>query len=586
MTAAIAPLIPRAARILVVEDSETQALQIRSQLEAQGFNVTTVPSAEGALARLNDRLPDLLIVDLHLPGMNGDEFVRQLRLNGGTRALPVLMLTGANEREQERLGLESGADAYVAKSADWDLIVLRMRALLRRRPDDDPDAHLLREPSPSLATFRRARVMIQHHSATFRLYLEGLAAQEGYEIQVATDERALLDIASSSATAPDAILLDTSTGNPGGVELCRRLNVLRNITGAPGLEPPSFHIICIGSDGEAAKQVLEDAFAAGADDFIPSSIDAESLRVRVRTLVRRKLLQDEDRRIESELRARELAIARAQTAAAAAAARASMADELAQANAELAAANQTLKDTQAKLVQAAKMASLGELVAGIAHEINNPLAFIVAHQGTVERLLRDVASKVPTDGPVASVEKARTRLDSMRLGLKRIQDLVLNLRKFSRLDEAGAQTIDVREAIDIVLALLAHKLSSRIIVTRDHEGAANLYCSPAIFNQVMMNIVGNAADAIEGDGSIAIRTHSDGQNYIIEISDSGPGIPEEMRERIFEPFFTTKPVGTGTGLGLAIAYSVVQAHDGTISVGTGPKGGACFTISIPLKGTN
>lgn len=579
-------LVPRAARILVIEDSETQALQIRGQLETRGFNVTVVASAEAALTRLNERLPDLVIVDFHLPGMNGDEFSRQLRLNARTRAIPVLMLTGASERDLERQGLESGADAYVAKSADWDLIILRMKALLRRRQaGTDEGVSDFPGQEPSFVAFRRARVLIRHHSATVRLYLENLASQEGYETQIADDDQQALNIASSSQTAPDAVLLDLSAGNPGGIELCRRLGLLRNVTGAPGLEPPSFQIVCIGSDGDSARQTLEDAFSAGADDFIPSNIDPESLRVRLRTLVRRKLLQDEDRRIEGELRSRELAIARARSAAAAAAERASMADALSQANAELAAANQTLKDTQAKLVQAAKMASLGELVAGIAHEINNPLAFIIAHQGTVDRLLGDVEGKLPADGPVGVVAKARSRLDSMRMGLKRIQDLVLNLRKFSRLDEAGAQTINVREAIDIVLALLAHKLSDRITVTSDHRGAADLYCSPAVFNQVLMNVIGNAADAIEGTGSILIRTYTDAANYILEISDSGPGIPEEMRERIFEPFFTTKPVGTGTGLGLAIAYSVVQAHNGNISVGATPEGGACFTISIPLKGT-
>lgn len=581
------PLVPRAARILVVEDSETQALQIRGQLETRGFNVTVVPSAEAALTRLNERLPDLVIVDFHLPGMNGDEFSRQLRLNARTRATPVLMLTGANERDLERQGLESGADAYVAKSADWDLIVLRMKALLRRRQTgadvESGDAPGL---EPSFLAFRRARVLIRHRSATVRLYLENLASQEGYETLIAEEDQQALNIASSSQTAPDAVLLDLSAGNPGGIELCRRLALLRNVTGAPGLEPPTFQIICMGSDGESAKQTLEAAYSAGADDFIPSNIDPESLRVRLRTLVRRKLLQDEDRRIEGELRSRELAIARARAAAAAAAERASMADALSQANAELASANQTLKDTQAKLVQAAKMASLGELVAGIAHEINNPLAFIIAHQGTVDRLLSDVEGKLPPDGPISAVAKARSRLDSMRMGLKRIQDLVLNLRKFSRLDEAGSQTINVREAIDIVLALLAHKLSDRIIVTCEHQGAADLYCSPAVFNQVLMNIIGNAADAIEGTGTILIRTYTDTAHYILEISDSGPGIPEEMRERIFEPFFTTKPVGTGTGLGLAIAYSVVQAHNGNISVGTTPEGGACFTISIPLKGVS
>jgi two-component system NtrC family sensor kinase len=173
----------------------------------------------------------------------------------------------------------------------------------------------------------------------------------------------------------------------------------------------------------------------------------------------------------------------------------------------------------------------------------------------------------------------------MKLGLSRIQELVLNLRRFSRLDEGDFQTVNVQESIETVLSLLGHKLGPRIDVRRRYEAVPDLYCSPALLNQVVMNIVGNAADAIGEAGVIDIETHSTDETYTIRISDTGPGIPPELRERIFEPFFTTKPVGAGTGLGLAIAYSVVQAHKGTITVDAGPAGGTCFTITIPRQNT-
>jgi two-component system NtrC family sensor kinase len=310
---------------------------------------------------------------------------------------------------------------------------------------------------------------------------------------------------------------------------------------------------------------------------VPTTADADVIRIRVRALVRRKLLQDENWRIETELRERELAFARARAEAASA-------DALAKANRELEEANHRLKDTQSKLVQAAKMASLGELVAGIAHEINNPLAFILAHQGTVERLLADVAGKLPPDaGLERPIGKCIERVGAMKLGLGRIQELVLNLRRFSRLDEGDFQTVNVRDSIETVVALLGHKLGTRIDVRRRYEAVPDLYCSPALLNQVVMNIIGNAADAIAGTGAIDIETFSDETTYTIRIGDTGPGIPPELRERIFEPFFTTKPVGAGTGLGLAIAYSVVQAHKGTIAVDASPSGGTSFTITIPRQ---
>jgi len=293
--------------------------------------------------------------------------------------------------------------------------------------------------------------------------------------------------------------------------------------------------------------------------------------------VRRKLMQDENWRIEAELREREIALARARAEAASA-------EALAKANRELEEANDLLKGTQAQLVQAAKMASLGELVAGIAHEINNPLAFIQAHQGTVERLLTEIEGKLPPEaGLERQVRKSLDRIGAMKLGLGRIQELVLNLRRFSRLDEGDFQTVNVPESIETVLALLGHKLGTRIDVRRHYNAVPDLYCSPALLNQVVMNIVGNAADAIKGSGGIDIETESNETTYTIKITDTGPGIPPELQERIFEPFFTTKPVGSGTGLGLAIAYSVVQAHKGSITVTAGPASGASFIITIPRQ---
>jgi two-component system, NtrC family, sensor kinase len=288
------------------------------------------------------------------------------------------------------------------------------------------------------------------------------------------------------------------------------------------------------------------------------------LRVRIRALMRRKLTVDESRRSRE------------------AEARAAAADELGRANAELQAANRQLKEAQGQLIQSAKMASLGELVAGIAHEINNPLAFILGHHDTVERLAGELEGVADDADSAATLTKARDRLASMRMGLQRIQSLVLNLRKFSRLDEAEKQQLDVPDAIETVLALLKPKLGL-IEVRRRLEADARLDASPALLNQVVMNIVANAADALGGEGVIEIATTQAAGWYEIAISDSGPGVPDEVRDRIFEPFFTTKPVGAGTGLGLAIAYGVVRAHDGTIVVDRGPLGGARFTLRLPME---
>ena len=538
------------ASVLVVEDSETQALRLRGLLEAEGFSVACATSGEAALEHLNAHLPDLIVADFHLPGMDGRELSRQIRLNGRTRALPVLMLTGARESDLERQGLESGADAYVAKSADPKVVIVRLKALLRRAKAETA-APKASEP------FRRARVLVAHPSATLRLRLRHLLEHDGYE--VAALERLDPDCAALDGEL-DGVVVGVRGGDRDDLALLAALDARRARLGAP------FQLLAFGGE-EADRDLLTDALEAGADDVVPASANDEVVRARVRAQLRRKLMADEARRSAGEARAQELALARAE-------ARAAVADDLA-------SANRQLKDAQGQLVQAAKMASLGELVAGIAHEINNPLAFLLGHQDTVERLIATAADETPSPG----LDKAKARLASMRVGMKRIQDLVLNLRKFSRLDEGDRHVLDAADSIETVLALLAHKLGDGIEVRRAYAARNTLEGSPALLNQVVMNIVGNAADALGGAnggrGVIGISTRDDGGDFVIAVEDSGPGVPADLRDRIFEPFFTTKPVGAGTGLGLAIAYNVVRAHGGAIAVDQGELGGARFTITIP-----
>lgn len=569
-------------RILLVEDSRTQALQFTHALQAQGYGVDWVASAEDALERLNGPLPDLVIADYHLPGMNGDGLARQIRLNVRTRTVPVLMLTEASEHGIERKGLESGADAYVPKSTPGDIMGLRIKALLRR--SDGSQAPQAADRSGGVGeagAYRQPRLLVVDPTGGQLRFLQELLTQEGYAVQTpAADE---CPAAAFRRVEFDGVILGLLDGTDGDLALCRSFDVLRT-DDAGAAEGPSFPIVAIERAPNAERDRLAEVFAAGADEVVPLDAEPDVLIVRIRALVRRKLVRDENRRIEREWREQQTDLQRARAEAMAAEARASLAEALARANAELEAANVQLRDAQAKLVQSAKMASLGELVAGIAHEINNPLAFILAHQSTVERLLGKVIDETGADSPGSqALGKAMQRVGSMRVGLKRIEEIVLNLRKFSRLDEGEFQTVDVPASIETVLALLSHKLSTGIEVVRQYEGERELFCSSALLNQVVMNIVGNAADAMEGEGRILVRTASDPDAYTIEITDSGPGVPDALRERIFEPFFTTKPVGAGTGLGLAIAFSVVQAHQGVLAVGSGPDGGARFTITIPRR---
>jgi two-component system, NtrC family, sensor kinase len=243
-----------------------------------------------------------------------------------------------------------------------------------------------------------------------------------------------------------------------------------------------------------------------------------------------------------------------------------------------------LKRTQSQLVQSAKMASLGELVAGVAHEINNPLAFVVSHLRTAmqgfDSLSEGVSSLLGTEADKATWTKSLLRLKQSEVGLGRISELVGQLRTFSRLDEGELKTIDIQESIDSVLMILGHRLGEQIQVQVEVAEPRRVECYPGPLNVAIMNLVANAIDAITGRGNIVLTTRYTEAGFELEVIDDGQGIPDAIQDRIFEPFFTTKPVGQGTGLGLSITYSIAKKHGGSLLVASRP-GKTSFRLSFP-----
>ncbi|MBK9293857.1 MAG: HAMP domain-containing histidine kinase [Oligoflexia bacterium] len=254
---------------------------------------------------------------------------------------------------------------------------------------------------------------------------------------------------------------------------------------------------------------------------------------------------------------------------------------------------------QATLIHSAKMASLGQLVAGVAHELNNPIGFIysnIAHlKEYVEKLQRvwEAAQKDPS-----KIEQVKKEIDydyiiedlpklisSCEDGARRTRDIVLGLRNFSRLDEAQLKLVDIKEGLKNTLNLLASELKNRIVIHEDYRHIKEVKCYASQLNQVFMNIISNAAQAIKKEGEIWIKTWEEHGFTHVSIRDNGPGISQEYIDKIFDPFFTTKPVGRGTGLGLSISYGIIQKHGGSISVTSNAGGeGTEFIIRVPTAG--
>jgi len=266
---------------------------------------------------------------------------------------------------------------------------------------------------------------------------------------------------------------------------------------------------------------------------------------------------------------------------------------------ELENANQEIRETQARLVHAAKMAGLGQLVAGVAHELNNPIGFIYSNMSSLrdysKKLLHlvHVAEEEPEKlekevkkADLAYIEKDLPKLiASCEDGARRTRDIVVGLRNFSRLEESQLKDVDLHEGLDSTLKLLTGELKNRIKVHKDYGKLPKVTCYPGELNQVFMNILSNASQAIDGEGEIFISTKTRTKGKVeIVIRDTGKGMTKAVVEKIFDPFFTTKSQGQGTGLGMSISYSVIQKHGGEILVNSSPKKGSEFTIILPIDG--
>ncbi len=276
-----------------------------------------------------------------------------------------------------------------------------------------------------------------------------------------------------------------------------------------------------------------------------------------------------------------------------------VARKLEQAHAELQRVHEALKEAQGQLIQAEKMAALGELVAGVAHELNNPVNYLVQSVSLVREFLEQLAqgqqrAPEPDSGPSATdpggsrpdprttLEELDTILRIMADGAERTAAIVRKLRDFSRMDgPSTVAPVSLPPIIDACLELLHFELKGRIQVHRHYENVDDVVGDPSQFDQLFLNLLSNAVQAIDGEGHIWIDIRQDDTSVEVSIRDSGCGIPPENINRLFDPFFTTKEVGKGTGLGLSLCYRVVQRHNGDILVVSTPGKETTFTVRLP-----
>jgi len=254
---------------------------------------------------------------------------------------------------------------------------------------------------------------------------------------------------------------------------------------------------------------------------------------------------------------------------------------------------QELQDTQQQLILKEKMASLGHLVAGVAHELNNPISAMNSASNIQERCLKIITEILAGATSIAELRDNKQFNKTVAVleqnssiisnGSQRVSFIVKSLKNFARLDEAEFQKADIHEGLDSTIELLHHELKNRITVVKEYGNIPQINCYPNELNQVFVNLVSNAAQAINGQGEIKIVTSADEKNVYVKVTDNGSGIKSEHINRVFDPGFTTKGVGVGTGLGLSISYKIIKKHHGDVTVQSEIGKGTTFEVKLPIN---
>jgi len=406
-------------------------------------------------------------------------------------------------------------------------------------------------------------ILIVDDDAGIRLLFTELLGQEGFTTECAVEGAAALDILRRQKVG--IVLLDVCLPDINGLDLLQRIKS----------DYPELVVICV--TGEGGLDTAVSAFDYGAAGYFIKPVNAKEFVFRINEIWKKKQLELSLKGERKKLR---------------------------EANEELSAAYDQLKKTQSQIVQQEKMASIGQLAAGVAHEINNPVGFITSNLSTLGKYfqklgdyLKFLEDKVAAQGEEAAEQMAAEKkslkvryvledipdlLEESLEGTERVKKIVQNLKCFSRVDDDSQKEADINECLESTLNIVWNELKYTCEVHKEYGELPRTKCYANQLNQVFMNLLVNAGHAIEEKGDIHIKSWADDSYIYVSVTDNGCGIPPDIADRIFEPFFTTKEAGKGTGLGMSISHDIIQKHNGEISFTSEVGKGSCFTVKLPI----
>jgi len=569
------------AKILCIDDEEGMREMLSFVLESEGYEVKTADTGENGLMTLEEERFDMVITDMKMPGIDGVEVVKRLKQLDLT--IQVIVITGYATLETAIGVLRYGAADYLKKPVNNEDLIISIENVLQKK-----------ELEETVSLYDASQIILS------KIKLEDLSiviVESLIKILKADDVSLML------VNEENRLFVAHSYGLNGDIKKDKRLAMgERIIERGPQEKEP---VILSGKANEyplfkGIEEIDDITSAIVCPLYIKNNIIG-MLNVNRTTMKEPFNLND----------LRKMSIICSQI---------SLAIENAKLYREVEEKVQKLEDAQKQLVHSEKMAAIGQLAAGVAHEINNPIGFINSNLGTlgeytddIKKLLLKYEELSKSSEPQHCSTAAPQHLDNIasliketedikeeidicfilddlekvimesKDGAERVKKIVMDLKDFSHPDDSELKSANINHGLESTLNIVWNELKYKVTVIKEFGDIPDINCYPHQLNQVFMNILVNGAHAIEEKGEIKISTYQDGDNIIIKISDTGKGIPEEDIPHLFDPFFTTKEVGKGTGLGLSIAYSIIDKHNGHIHVDSTVGKGSTFTIMIPAN---